>query len=138
MSDMTLNARKLFDLSGNVALVTGAGSGIVLKLLLPGVVILTIFKVMNMDLAGKGKPWIAMKAMLPSLVLNVVLNLMWIPGYGASGSAFASTVSYALSGILFLYFYSVETGIPVREILKFRRSDLDPILGIARKILRKP
>lgn len=115
-----------------------AGSGIVLKLLLPGVVILTIFKVMNMDLAGKGKPWIAMKAMLPSLVLNVVLNLMWIPGYGASGSAFASTVSYALSGILFLYFYSVETGIPVREILKFRRTDLDPIVGIARKILRKP
>lgn len=28
MSDMTLNARKLFDLSGNVALLTGAGSGI--------------------------------------------------------------------------------------------------------------
>ena len=28
MSDMTLNAPKLFDLSGNVALVTGAGSGI--------------------------------------------------------------------------------------------------------------
>ena len=28
MSDMSLNAPKLFDLSGNVALVTGAGSGI--------------------------------------------------------------------------------------------------------------
>ena len=28
MSDITLNAPKLFDLSGNVAFVTGAGSGI--------------------------------------------------------------------------------------------------------------
>ena len=28
MTDITLNAPKLFDLSGNIALVTGAGSGI--------------------------------------------------------------------------------------------------------------
>src|SRR5690554_2359113 len=43
------------------------GSISVLNYLLPGVLILTIYKVMNMDLAGRGKPWISMKAMLPAL-----------------------------------------------------------------------
>lgn len=99
----------------------------VLKFLLPGVVILTIFKVMNMDLAGKGKPWIAMKAMVPSLIINVLLNYIFIPKYGASGSALASTLSYILAGISFLWYYSKETGISMQEILMFRKSDFDPL-----------
>src|SRR5690606_11483806 len=52
------------------------GSISVLNYLLPGVLILTIYKVMNMDLAGKGKPWIAMQAMLPALVINIILNIL--------------------------------------------------------------
>src|SRR5690606_32958388 len=71
----------------------------VLNYLLPGVLILTIFKVMNMDLAGKGKPWIAMKAMGPSLFINVIINYILIPKYGAAGSALASTISYVVAGI---------------------------------------
>src|SRR5690606_8983743 len=96
--------------------------------LLPGVLILTIFKVMNMDLAGKGKPWVAMKAMIPSLLANTLLNIILIPSMGAKGSAIASTASYAIAGILFLYFYSKAINIPVREIIKYRRTDFDPLL----------
>ena len=40
-------------------------SASVLAILAPGVLLLTIFKVLNMDLAGKGKPWVSMKAMVP-------------------------------------------------------------------------
>lgn len=111
-------------------------SAAVLNILLPGVVVLTIFKVMNMDLAGKGKPWVAMKAMLPSLVINIVINTLLIPKYGASGSAIASTTSYVFAGLLFLFFYSKEVGIPIREIIRFRRSDFDPVLQLIHKIRR--
>src|SRR5690606_35209989 len=48
------------------------GSISVLNYLLPGVLVLTIYKVMNMDLAGKGKPWISMYAMFPALVVNII------------------------------------------------------------------
>lgn len=109
------------------------GSILVLQILLPGVVIFTIFKVMNMDLAGKGKPWISMKAMIPALIVNVLLNFLWIPQYGANGAAFASTVSYSVAGLLFLHFYSKEVDIPVKKILHFRKSDFDPLINIMKK-----
>jgi O-antigen/teichoic acid export membrane protein len=99
------------------------GSIMVLKLLMPGILLLTIFKVLNMDMAGKGKPWLSMQAMIPAVILNIVLNILWIPKYGANGSALASTVSYSLAALIFLFIYPTKAGIPVREILKFTTED---------------
>ncbi|MEX0996005.1 MAG: polysaccharide biosynthesis C-terminal domain-containing protein [Flavobacteriaceae bacterium] len=112
------------------------GSIQVLNYLIPGVILLTIYKVMNMDLAGKGKPWVSMKAMIPALVVNIGLNLLWIPSLGANGAALASTVSYTIAALLFLHFYSKEVGIPIRQILHFKKSDFDPIVNIIKKIKR--
>lgn len=112
-------------------------SSIVLNFLLPGVLILTIFKVMNMDLAGKGKPWVAVKAMIPSLVVNILLNFLLIPRYGAAGSALASTTSYVVAGVSFLFYYSKEVEIPVREILTYKKSDFDPIKNIVTKFIKR-
>ncbi|WP_075352550.1 oligosaccharide flippase family protein [Algoriphagus marinus] len=106
----------------------------VLNYLLPGVLILTIYKVMNMDLAGKGKPWISMKAMLPALGINIFFNFILIPSYGANGAAIASTISYAIAGIFFLHFYSLEVGIRITQILTYKKSDFDPILNIINKV----
>ena len=106
------------------------GSVSVLNILLPGVIILTIFKVINMDLAGKGKPWVSLKAMLPALLLNIVLNMYFIPIYGAKGAALASTISYSIAGVLFLYFYSKEVQIPISIILKYKKTDFDPVIQI--------
>ena len=109
------------------------GSILVLRLLLPGVVIYTIFIVMNMDLAGKGKPWVSMKAMVPALIVNIVLNLLVIPEHGANGASLSSTISYTIAGLLFLHFYSKEVKIPIKEILKYKKTDFDPILLIIKR-----
>lgn len=105
----------------------------VLNLLLGGVLLFTIFKTMNQDMAGKGKPWVSMKAMLPALAINIGLNLVWIPEYGANGAALASTVSYTFAAILFLHFYSKEVDIPIKTILYFKKSDFDPIINFIKK-----
>lgn len=110
------------------------GSIKILQILLPGVIILTIFKVMNMDLAGKGKPWISMKAMVPALIVNVTVNLFLIPKYGGMGAAISSTLSYSLAGVLFLYFYSKETQIPVSTIIAYKKTDFDPIIKILKSL----
>lgn len=107
---------------------------IVFQVLLPGVIILTIFKVMNMDLAGKGKPWISMIAMIPALIINIILNIVLIPAQGANGAAFASTVSYSIAGLLFLHFYSKEVKVPIKEILHFKKTDFDPFLKVFNKL----
>lgn len=105
-------------------------SVIILQILAPGVVLLTIFKVLNMDLAGKGKPWIALRAMLPALVINVLANFWLIPRLGAQGAAWASTISYTMAAILFVYVYSKETGLSLLEIIVYKRSDFDPLLKL--------
>jgi len=88
---------------------------------------------MNMDLAGKGKPWVSLWAMLPALIINIITNWVFIPKYGANGAAIASTISYALAGLLFLHFYSKEVQIPIKQILHYKKSDFDPILNLLKK-----
>lgn len=92
-------------------------SASVLQILLPGVVLLTVFKVMNMDLAGRGKPWIQLGAMLPALFVNGVLSTTLIPKYGADGAAISSTISYSLAGAIFLVLYCRETKQTLRSAL---------------------
>lgn len=106
----------------------------VIQLLLPGVLLLTFFKVLNMDLAGKGKPWVSMKAMVPAVIINIILNLLIIPKYGANGAAFSSTFSYTIAALLFLYFYSKEVGIPIAKILAYSKRDLDFFKSILQKM----
>lgn len=97
----------------------------VLLYLIPGVLLLTVFKVLNMDLAGRGKPWISLTAMLPALLVNILLNIIWIPKYGANGAAVASTVSYSLAAILFLIVYSRVTAMPLKQILGYKKQDFE-------------
>ncbi|GAA4319424.1 polysaccharide biosynthesis C-terminal domain-containing protein [Compostibacter hankyongensis] len=109
-----------------------AESSSVLRVLAPGVLLLTVFKILNMDLAGRGKPWISVKAMLPALVVNVILNLMLVPGYGAYGAALASTVSYGLAAVLFIGLYAREVQLPVRKILEFSLADFHFMFNLTR------
>lgn len=100
-------------------------SAMVQKLILPGIFLLTIFKVLNMDMAGRGKPWVAMIAMIPSLIINIMLNWYLDPKYGANGAAIASSVSYTISAVLFLFMYSRTIQMPLKEILRFQVSDFN-------------
>lgn len=107
------------------------------QILLPGVLLLTVFKVLNMDLAGKGKPWIAIKAMIPALVLNIVLNLLWIPTHGAAGSALASTISYSVAAIIFLFLYARAVDMEVKQIITYKKEDYRLLTRLFTKKLNK-
>jgi Na+-driven multidrug efflux pump len=39
-----------------------------------------------------------------AVVLNLVLNLLWIPEYGALGSAWATLISYTVGGLVLTWF----------------------------------
>lgn len=95
----------------------------VINILLPGVLLLTIFRVLNMDLAGRGRPWISMYAMLPGLIINVIANYYLIPLYGATGAAISSTISYSIAALIFLFVYSHTTRIPIKDIIFYTRND---------------
>lgn len=94
-----------------------------LRYLVPGVFVLALFKILNQDLAGRGMPLIALKAMLPALVMNLILNVYLIPEYGAKGAAIASSISYFLAIIVFIMFYTKLTAIRLIMFIKFSRKD---------------
>ena len=112
-------------------------SSVVLQYLLPGVLFLTFFKVLNMDLAGKGMPWVSLKAMVPALIINIFLNVIWIPELGSQGAALASTISYSVAAILFLIFYSKAVDIPIIELIRYSKEDLMIIQKLKQTITKK-
>lgn len=114
-----------------------AESSKVLKILMPGVLLMIVYKVLYMDIAGKGKPWMSMEAMIPAVIANVLLNYWWIPKYGASGSAMASTVSYSIAALVFLVLYSMHTRIPIKKIFTYTREDREFAMGIINKFRGK-
>lgn len=96
-------------------------------LLLPGIVAFIVFKVLHIDLAGRGKPWAAMIIMVPVLMLNVTLGWMMIARYGALGAAIASSACYLVATVGYVILYKRVTGISMRKILLPQPGDLEMI-----------
>lgn len=96
-------------------------------LLLPGIVAFIVFKVLHIDLAGRGKPWTAMIIMVPVLVLNVALGWVMIVRYGAMGAAVASSACYLVATVGYVILYNRVTGLSLRDILLPQPGDLGMI-----------
>lgn len=109
---------------------------IIVRWMLPGILMFVIVRILTGRFAGKGQPLILISIFVPALLVNILLNLLWIPSYGGLGSAWASNVSYALGAIALLIVYSVKMKIGIREILIFKRSDFSFIPVWINKIRR--
>lgn len=88
-----------------------------LWLLLPGVVSLSVGRVISADLGGRGKPGALAVANGSMAVLNLALNLWWIPIWGAAGAAAATSISYTAAVFLLGQRYRRESGAGWRDLL---------------------
>ena len=113
------------------------GSVPMIRVILPGILVLVIFRILNSRLAGMGKPQVAIYSFIPALILNLILNLIWIPRYGAMGSVWATNASYGFGCIIFLFAYSWKVRMPVSEIFRFKKSDFDFFTIIKNRFKRK-
>lgn len=102
-----------------------------LWILLPGIVSLSVYKVLGNEIAGRGRPIINTIATGVSLVVNVSLNLLFIPRWGLSGAAFASTVSYTLTAILTLVVFTRISGNSWFDTIVVKREDLKTYVKLA-------
>jgi O-antigen/teichoic acid export membrane protein len=114
-----------------------APSAHLLQVLLPGAISLVVFKVLNTELAGRGKPWISLFASLPALVTNAVLSFTLIPRFHGLGAALATSGAYCVMAVAFLIAYMRFTGISLRDALCCRREDFElPVAALRRTLLR--
>ncbi len=100
-----------------------------LFILLPGVIMLSVWKIVLSDLAGRGFPQYKSISSTIGMVSNVVLNIVLIPLYGINGASLATTVSYSLTAILAIYWFTKTTGTTLRQLLFVQLEDLGLILS---------
>jgi len=98
-----------------------------LKILLPGIAALSICNVLNFDLIGRGKPIIVTYASGIALGINIILNLLFIPMWGISGAALASTLSYMVMTVIVLKKFSRISGNKLTDIVFIKRDDFKVI-----------
>lgn len=106
------------------------GSVAPLRLLLPGIVTLSVGKVLVSELLAREKPSYPSSASAAAALVNVVGNLVLIPRMGISGAALASSISYSLLSLLLAWFYLKETKLPW-SVLRPHRTDLALYLRLA-------
>lgn len=107
---------------------------VVMQTILPGILMVIMFRILSGQLSGMGRPDAALRAFIPALVLNVILNYLWIPDYGATGTVMATNVSYTIGAGVYLFVYSKISGYPVRKILGFSRDDWGFVSRIIEKV----
>lgn len=94
-----------------------------LQILLPGIVALSVGRVLANDIAGRGRPMLNTYVGAGALATNVALNLIWIPRYEIAGAAWASTVSYSLTFVVRLLLYCRLSGNSWVKVLLPQRGD---------------
>lgn len=95
--------------------------------ILPGIVLVTIFKSLNSHYAGQGKPIYAVYIMGAAVIVNILLNIYLIPRYGGNGAALASSVSYTFAAMLMAYTFCRREDVPLRDVLLVKASDFQPL-----------
>jgi O-antigen/teichoic acid export membrane protein len=103
--------------------------------ILPGVLVLVVFRILNSRLAGMGKPQVAIYCFIPALIINLILNIIWIPLHGGMGAVWATNVSYGTGCFIFLFAYAWKVKMPVVEIFRYRKSDFYFFKNIKKRLL---
>lgn len=75
------------------------------------------------DIAGRGFPRLNIYTGVVAVVINITLNIVWIPCYGIAGAAWASTVSYIISFLGFFFFYCRLSGNRLTKVVFPQRGD---------------
>jgi O-antigen/teichoic acid export membrane protein len=81
-----------------------------LYILLPGVVSMSVTKVLSGYVYGLGRTGLTSLVSILAFTLNVILNLFMIPLYGIVGAAAASFVSYTLTSMAYSVIVAYLTG----------------------------
>lgn len=101
-----------------------------LWVLLPGVIALSVCKVLSNEIAGRGKPMINTYAAIISLAVNIPLNLIFIPQLGIIGSALASSIAYFVSAIIVLICFLKISGNSISDTLIIKKEDIYVLKGL--------
>ena len=98
--------------------------------LLPGVVSLSMSKVLSGYVSGIGRPASVGMVAVVSLVVNVVANLALIPLLGIVGASLSSTISYTVNACLMVVIAAGFAGVRVRVLVIPTANDVRRVIRV--------
>ncbi|MFA7543081.1 MAG: polysaccharide biosynthesis C-terminal domain-containing protein [Candidatus Cloacimonadaceae bacterium] len=99
-----------------------AGTSLML-LLLPGVFFACAPKILSPWFFSSGRPQVHLRITFICLALNIALNAALIPRLGSAGAALASTLSYIIYGLYYLFMMKRSEAFRFSELLGLHASD---------------
>lgn len=109
----------------------------IIQIILPGIIMVVVFRILSGHLAGLGRPEITLYIFLPALVVNILLNLLWIPEYGGRGAAWATNVSYTIGSVGYLFLYARIVKRPIKDVILFRKTDFQQVRQLIKSLRKK-
>jgi O-antigen/teichoic acid export membrane protein len=108
-----------------------------LLILLPGILMMTLHKVLGRNFASRGRQQYTIIASLLSFLLILILDLVLIPRFGIQGAALASTAGYFAAGLALLAFYRRDAKRSAWEVVLIQPADITRLRAFTRQWLRQ-
>lgn len=89
-----------------------------------GAMAMSVFVIVTRAFTSQNRQRVNIVSGLPALIVNVGLNLYFIPHMGIVGAAMATAIAYVLACAILIRFYVQETHVKVRELLIATPEDL--------------
>lgn len=105
--------------------------------LLPAMVTLGVARVLSSYITGSGRPILTTYAVTLATVVNLILNLIFIPLWGITGAAAASTVSYSVDAIIVVVYSLRMSNGRLSDILVLKLSDITTYRLMVKSLLRR-
>jgi len=102
--------------------------------LLPGVVSLSVAKVMTSYVNGRGHPGLVAIGTVASLILNIALNLVLIPRFGIVGASLSSLISYTFQAAVAVVFASRLSGQSALSLFVPGRDEIVLLVDTTRRL----
>lgn len=114
-----------------------AESVTIIQTILPGIIMVIMYRILSGRLSGLGKPVVAIAAFIPALILNVVINYFLIPKLGGVGAAISTNISYFVGTVIYILSYCRITQTSLRELFTYSRQDFRIISEYVKRRIRK-
>jgi O-antigen/teichoic acid export membrane protein len=106
-------------------------------ILLPGAAAIAVSTVLAATIVGRGKPQYSLVGTAISTPLTVLLYVVLIPAFGATGAATASSVSYLATFAIFAQLYRRATGRSAFPLLVPTAAELAELKALTTKIVSR-
>jgi len=114
-----------------------ADSVLLMYFLLPGILGLSITRVLGGFFQGSGRPEFGTLMVTLSFIETIVLDILLIPAIGTKGAAIASAISYITSALVGLIIFSRMTKISIFQTVLPQYQEIVKSMKILKNIKRK-